>query len=444
MSETVAAEFDWSEGWYGVQFERDLDRSKPTRFVLLGQPLAIWWQEKIQQWVVFRDRCPHRLAPLSEGRMTEDGCLECPYHGWAFSATGACDRIPFQDEKRKVHLHPRAAVQTYPSRVVQGILFVYAGNPENADAQPVPIVPDLDKNVDQWTMVDIFRDIPYDAITLLENVLDPSHVAFTHHPRVGNRANAKEFLLEVSAVERSGFAGFWEEGPRQGKLGPQKTNFTAPHLMWHDIADSPFGQVMTVVYATPIEKGKCRALVRLPFRFKSAIPRFIFKITPRWYSHLNQMSILEDDQIFLHLQEREFANTGESYGRACYLPTNSDRFVVAYRQWIQTYGEPFPHTPFPPVVPDRNVLLERYQSHTQNCPSCRTALEGIQKVRFFAAIAILFLWVDLPLSAAYQLPVWVVGAIAVLIPILAGLWWKAGQLEGRFFTGDYPPARNTR
>ncbi|MBP0017668.1 MAG: Rieske 2Fe-2S domain-containing protein [Cyanobacteria bacterium SBLK] len=443
MSEIVAAGFDWSEVWHAVHFEQDIDRTKPTRFALLGQPLAIWWQEKIQQWIVFRDRCPHRLAPLSEGRITEDGCLECPYHGWAFSETGICDRIPFQDEKGMAHLHSRAAVQTYPSRVVQGILFVYPGNPENAASQPIPIVPDLDKNVEQWTMVDVFRDIPYDAITLLENVLDPSHVAFTHHPRVGNRANAKEFLLEVSAVERSGFAGFWEEGPRRGKLGPQKTTFTAPNLMWHDIADSPFGQVMTVVYATPIEKGKCRALVRLPFRFKSALPRLVFKMTPRWYSHLNQMSILEDDQIFLHLQERELARTGESYGRACYLPTCSDRFVVAYRQWIETYGEPFPHAFFPPTKTDRNILLERYQSHTQYCQSCRTALKRVQQFRIITAISVLFLWIALPISVGYRLPIWETLTIATLIPIVAGLWWQLGQLEGRFVAGDYPPARNT-
>ncbi|MGK7928102.1 MAG: Rieske 2Fe-2S domain-containing protein [Spirulina sp.] len=442
MSETSCEGFDWSEVWYAVHFERDLDRVKPTRFVLLGQPLVIWWQEKTRQWVVFRDRCPHRLAPLSEGRITEDGCLECPYHGWAFTETGACDRIPFQEEKGKSHLHPRATVSTYPARVVQGILFVYPGNPENAADRPIPIVPPLDKNSEQWTMVDVFRDIPYDALTLLENVLDPSHVSFTHHPRVGNRANAKEFLLEVSAVERSGFTGFWEEGPRRGKLGPQKTTFVAPNLMWNDIAESPFGQVMTVVYATPIEKGKCRALVRLPFRFKSAFPRLVFKVTPRWYSHLNQMSILEDDQIFLHLQERELANSGESHARAFYLPTRSDRFVVAYRQWVETYGEPFPHSPFTPAETNREILLERYYSHTQHCQSCKTALKRIHNLRILAAIALLFSAVVLPFAIGYRLPLWGSLAIAGLIPILAALWWKLGQLEGRFLEGEYPPTRN--
>lgn len=45
-------------------------------------------------------------------------------------------------------------------------------------------------------------------------------------------------------------------------------------------------------------------MARFPFIFKSALPRAFFKIVPQWYSHLNQNAILEDDQIFLHKQER--------------------------------------------------------------------------------------------------------------------------------------------
>jgi hypothetical protein len=36
----------------------------------------------ICSWVVFEDRCPHRLAPLSEGRLEPStGQLMCSYHG---------------------------------------------------------------------------------------------------------------------------------------------------------------------------------------------------------------------------------------------------------------------------------------------------------------------------------------------------------------------------
>jgi phenylpropionate dioxygenase-like ring-hydroxylating dioxygenase large terminal subunit len=40
-------------------------------------------------------------------------------------------------------------------------------------------------------------DIPYSWETLLENVLDVSHVPFTHHQSVGNRKNATPVDLKV-------------------------------------------------------------------------------------------------------------------------------------------------------------------------------------------------------------------------------------------------------
>ena len=42
------------------------------------------------------DECPHRLAPLSEGRVDEAGQIECPYHGWTFESSGSaeCTKVP--------------------------------------------------------------------------------------------------------------------------------------------------------------------------------------------------------------------------------------------------------------------------------------------------------------------------------------------------------------
>lgn len=432
----------WQNSWYAVHFVQDLDRTKPTSLVILDTPLVIWWHGPSDQWVVQSDRCPHRLAALSEGRINEAGCLECPYHGWAFSHGGRCEVIPFDREDGTAHQSPRAQLPTYVSEVAQGILFVFLGDRALAAQTPLPLVTPLEQHQDQWITVDVCRDLPYDVTTLMENVLDTSHVSFTHHPRVGNRANAKEFALEVSEITPQGFTGLWPEGPRQGRLGSQKTTFCAPSLMWHDIEDSPFGQVMTVVYGTPMEKGRCRAIVRLPFRFKSPIPRLVFQLTPRWFSHLNQMGILEDDQIFLHLQERELAKSPKTYSQQCYLPTQSDRFVLAYHQWLGRHGEPFPDQDFPPAQLNRQLLLERYQSHTEICHSCRRAHRNLTRL-YRGAIALLgLLSVGLPLGVALGAGVNMVGAIALVVVILGGITWKLHGVIQRFSQGEYPPTRN--
>ena len=73
-------------------FELDPERPTPVRF--LGNSY-VCWMDNDGEWRVVDDACPHRLAPLSEGRIDrKTNTLECAYHGWAFEPSGACARIP--------------------------------------------------------------------------------------------------------------------------------------------------------------------------------------------------------------------------------------------------------------------------------------------------------------------------------------------------------------
>ena len=191
-----------------------------------------------------------------------------------------------------------------PTAVHQGLLFVYPGKAENAEKVAIPGIDPLEEDPDGWVLLNTFRDLPYDALTLLENVLDASHIPYTHHETVGNRENAAPMQMDVLESGKQGFKGIWPEGPRKGKLGTQHTTFIAPSLMYHDLTSKQFGRTLTVVYAVPMRKGECRLFARFPFKFSSKIPSFFIKLTPRWYSHVGNNRVLEDDQIFLHIQER--------------------------------------------------------------------------------------------------------------------------------------------
>lgn len=61
---------------------------------ILGRKVVIWYDKVAGKWQTFLDMCPHRLAPLSEGRIDEQGCIQCCYHGWSFKGDGSCARIP--------------------------------------------------------------------------------------------------------------------------------------------------------------------------------------------------------------------------------------------------------------------------------------------------------------------------------------------------------------
>jgi len=420
--------FDPREAWYPVSYISDLDRAKPTPFTLLDQDLVIWWDGNGQTWRAFADRCPHRLARLSEGRIAEDGLIECPYHGWAFKGDGQCDRIPQQVDGSKAHNSVRACVESFSSSVAQGLLFIYLG--KDASKVKVPIIDALEVEPDAWVCLNIFRDLPYDASTLLENVLDSSHLPFTHHKSVGNRANAAPVELELVQSGKSGFAGIWAEGPRKGTLGKQDTVFIAPNLMWHDLTSKQFGVTMTVVYATPTSKGKCRLFARFPFKFSTQLPKFFIKNTPQWYSHIGQNGILEDDQIFLHHQERYLESNElktENFTKAYYLPTKADLFVIEFRKWLHQFNaDPFTGQTLPPALP-KSVLLDRYHSHTINCHSCRNALQNIKRFKIATLIlgAIALILLIVPQINQYAGLFLAIASIAV--------WLILHNLEQKFY-----------
>lgn len=155
--------------------------------------------------------------------------------------------------------------------------------------------------------------------------------------------------------------------------------------------------------------------------------------------------MLEDDQIFLHVQERLLAQAGNKpYAQACYLPTQADRYVLALRQWVSQFqADPFPGQALPPML-SKEVLLERYHSHTKHCASCRGALQRIQQIRLVALVISAVLWSSIPLAVALLGPLSLpLGAALTGLPLVAGgLWLWLGKVERDFYQGAAVPPRN--
>ena len=412
----------WQNAWYPVAYLQDLDPSRPTPFTLLGQDLVLWFERSSAQWRALADVCPHRLVPLSEGRLNEAGELECPYHGWSFNGEGRCTAIPQAPEANSPSPQ-RSQCRHYATAEAQGLLFVFAGEAALASLETLPLVPVLEE--EGWLVQDTFRDLPMDALTLLENVLDVSHVPFTHHATVGRRENAGPVELELTSFGPQGFTGLWQEGPRRGKLGSQFTTFSAPGLMWHDLTAKGFGRILTVVYATPIRRGECRLFARFPFRFESALPARLLRLRPQWLQHIGNHTVLEDDQVFLHWQERVLEQRGgsEAATRNCFLATSADRYVRALHDWQNRYaGEPFLGQRLPPRL-SRDQLMDRYEAHTRHCRSCSGALRQLQRLN---QIGLVLAGLGLALTA------WMgaspAGAVGLLVAAAAlGLRWPCSR-----------------
>jgi len=424
----------WQHAWYAVAFLRDLDPQRPTPFTLLGNDLVLWFERSSGQWQAFADVCPHRLVPLSDGRLNAAGELECPYHGWTFNGEGRCTAIPQASAGSSIG--QRSHCRRYATATGQGLLFVFSGDPAEAASQPLPLVPVIDEP--GWVVQDTFRDLPMDALTLLENVLDVSHVPFTHHATVGRRENAGPVELELSSFGPEGFTGLWEEGPRRGKLGRQFTTYAAPSLMWHDLTAKGFARIHTVVYATPIRRGECRLFARFPFQFSSPWPGRLLGLRPQWLQHLGNHVVLEDDQLFLHWQERVLEQRGGSQEavRSFHLPTSADLYVRALHDWVHRYGsEPFPGERLPPRL-SRQALMERYAAHTAHCRSCSGAdrrLRQLQPLSWaVAAIAAVA-------SAWLGTGLWRVLALLLAVAAAAGALRIGGWLKLLRYGSGLPP-----
>ncbi|MEH2327414.1 MAG: Rieske 2Fe-2S domain-containing protein [Nostoc sp.] len=181
--------FSWTKQWYPITPISYLELSHPTAITLLGKKLVIW-RDKHQKWVAMDDTCPHKLAQLSLGSIHENGNLMCRHHGWCFDGTGKCTNIPMlSDEKasKTACNSERSQVTTYPTQVLQGLLWIWPDNSltafeDSASKQPA-VMPEyqLDSSATDWFM----SEVPVGYTVSVESSFDPSHAQFLHEGIAG-------------------------------------------------------------------------------------------------------------------------------------------------------------------------------------------------------------------------------------------------------------------
>jgi len=318
-------EWSWTMQWYPMAFSKVTDKTTPHRLELLGDELVLWYDAPAQAWRAMTDACPHRRAPLSEGRIDKSGAIECPYHGWQFDgADGACTKVPQAEAGGNAEMFSRCGGVAFPTAEKQGLIWVWGEPLAPGAPQPLEsLIPTCDAMDDErFVWIDVSRDMPYSADMLLENVLDSSHVPFTHHNTISKRENAVALKLGLtSPIAPTGFSGQQAAPPVfTGRATERTTTFRAPAYMHHRIRSSGSMEegkepteedfeagfeTWTVAYATPTGPGRCRLLARFPFRFpepkkpKGLLgmlptinpPKLVFKFLPDWVNHLGQLKV---------------------------------------------------------------------------------------------------------------------------------------------------------
>ncbi|HEY7066550.1 MAG TPA: aromatic ring-hydroxylating dioxygenase subunit alpha [Chloroflexota bacterium] len=119
--------------WYPILQSEELGREKPLAIRRLGEDLVVWRDgEGLPR--TLRDRCPHRAAKLSIGRIL-DGQLQCIFHGLRFDGMGRCALIPWEPDDSP--LREGVCVTAYPTRELAGYIWAYLG--DTARFPPPPL-----------------------------------------------------------------------------------------------------------------------------------------------------------------------------------------------------------------------------------------------------------------------------------------------------------------
>ncbi len=165
----------------------------PHQVMLLGEPWALVRLDgEIRAFV---DRCPHRLAPLTAGRIC-DGALQCGYHGWSFASDGTCVAMPPIGATERL---PRRADLTAAWGVQEryGLIWMAPDEPLG----PIPDFPEWEADGFDSISTTIVRT-PVSAGQLVDNFLDASHFPYVHAGTFGDPMAAE---VHEDGIEREGW-----------------------------------------------------------------------------------------------------------------------------------------------------------------------------------------------------------------------------------------------
>lgn len=158
--------------WYVAAEPHELG-SAPLARTILNIPIVLFKTES-GEVAALEDRCPHRFAPLSLGKVVGDS-IQCGYHGARFAADGAFLLVPGQNAL------PNVCVKSFPTVEKHGYIWIWMGDPKlSSDTSSIPDFmfrgdyPDWDGGYGHFESI----QAGYDLIN--DNLFDITHAEYVH------------------------------------------------------------------------------------------------------------------------------------------------------------------------------------------------------------------------------------------------------------------------
>ena len=370
----------------------------------------------------------------------------------------------------------RSCATTYPAQVCKNILFLWPWEEDcltvidDESALPEGILKGIPEDLPTYT-----RDLPYGWDTLVENLIDPSHVPFAHHGMQGKRTDAIPInMTKPIDLDKKGFSFEWQDRT-MGMMRSGTGEFRAPYVVNYDaqfMTETPRAFRLSAV-CIPTKPGWSRGIiitrrgddtevvdenadtaVATKKKKKKSLFALVFSSLPPWLVHQLSNRFLDSDLAFLHFQEQERQRHDSYFMPGCNprlprcpcdrsrrpgcwdsgsgsLPAPADRCISALRKWISTYTSEDVTGPLPAPLP-RSEMFNRWSQHTSHCKVCQKGLATLQKIRRAS-------YATLALSVLGIQKHWVPKITALLS---LGVWRIVSKLENSFREGEFKHYEN--
>jgi phenylpropionate dioxygenase-like ring-hydroxylating dioxygenase large terminal subunit len=278
--------------WYCVAASARITDA-PVALTRLGDRLVLW-RDGDGLVHVQQDRCPHRGAPLSRGRII-DGRLTCAYHGVQLDGDGTVVTVPAFPDCEMVG---QSLVKTYPVIEHYGAIFSYFGDEAHPD--PVPFTLPEELTSDDWAGYIYAETWGSNHQFILDNLADPMHAPYLHNESYTLAFGSKDDVIEITDTTH---------GFEVGRRDQRNVNFdwleygdTGGYWIRVDVfyppGAGPGGNLRILCFVTPIDEATSRIhfwRCRKVAGWRRDMWRFLFKTRLEYFA----WEIMQQDRNML-------------------------------------------------------------------------------------------------------------------------------------------------
>jgi phenylpropionate dioxygenase-like ring-hydroxylating dioxygenase large terminal subunit len=319
------ARLDLGAFWYVAA---ESGRLRPGRVVagaILGEAFALF-RDDTGRAAALEDRCAHRAAPLSRGRL-DGGRLRCTYHGWLYDARGAVAEIP---GLRPAGAAPAptghaagaalpgpppcrpAGVRAFPVAERDGYVYVCpSGRPAEPTPRPIPHLGEPG-----WGHVRLVNRFAAAVTECVENFVNVPHTAWVHPALFRSR---RDEPLRAVAARRGGSVTVQYRGERRnlgiagrflnraGREIGHRDAFHMPNVTCVEYEFGPRRRFVITSQAVPV--GDDATLVYTDLTFDYGIWTRLAREPVRWLAR----RIIDQDRAVLAAQAAVIRRTGPRF-----------------------------------------------------------------------------------------------------------------------------------